>query len=428
MELSIVVPYFRQRRCLELTLRSLAGQRPDADGFDVVVVDDDSRDDVDQLVAAYRDRLDVRLVRQPVNRGRAAARNRGAEEATGERILLLDADSMADPDLVAGHARFHRTRPNDVLLGVRVEHDWRAVAGSTATAGPPTVAAYHTDLRYRWGLDPATFSDGPAPWTFAYSHNMSVPADHFHQIGGFDERFVKWGHEDIEFAYRLFVASARRPGYFHFDPTARCHHLPHFRHNATNWAEANQMLPYLVGKHRTLEVELYEEGPMGVNAALPVYLTRLQTLYGVANQVGLGETLDALRQPLPPGRLGIGIGLADRMPPADGSDVLEHRPESGAAPALIGIRLPFPDHRFADLLNFDVWRIASPEHLSKMVVDGLRVARTMYLGASREVPGGADVGLIDCPDYLCDMLSGYAEADIVHDGDHAWVVRVRRRT
>jgi glycosyltransferase involved in cell wall biosynthesis len=423
--LSIVIPYFRQRRCLDLTLGSLTTQHPDAGRFDVVVVDDGSGDDVDQLVAAYRDQLDVRLVRQPVNRGRAAARNRGAQEATGERIVLLDADSMADPGLIASHARFHRARPDDVLLGVRAEHDWGTVTGGTV-AGSPTFADYHSDLRYRWGLDPATFSDGPGPWVFAYSHNMSVPARQLRAVGGFDERFVKWGHEDIEFAYRLFVASGRRPGYFHFDPTALCHHLPHFRQPSMNWAAADQMLPYVLDKHRTLDVELYGEGPMGVNKALPVYLTRLRTLHGVANQAGLDETLDALPQPPAPGRLGIGIGLADRMPPSADSDVLEHGPLSDAAPTMIGIRLPFPDHRFADLLNFDVWRIASPEHLSKMVLEGLRVAQTMYLGASRDVPGGSEVGLVDCPDYLRDMLGEYAETDVAHDGEHAWVVRIRQ--
>ncbi|WP_434739462.1 glycosyltransferase family 2 protein [Micromonospora sp. SH-82] len=423
MTLSVVIPYFRQVRALDLSLGALAAQDPDAGRFEVVIVDDDSRDEVESLVETYRDRLDLRLVRLPVNLGRAAARNRGVAEATGERIVLLDADSLADPGLVGRHARFHIDHPEKVLLGARIEHDWRAVHDPTR---PPPPSAYHTDLRYRWGLDPETFSDSPAPWIFGYSHHMSVPTAQIRALGGFDERFVRWGHEDVEFSYRLFLAAGRQPGHFHFDPLALCHHVPHFRNALSNWAEADGILPYMIDKHRTMEVELYKEGPLGVNAALPTYLERLGSLHDRDNRAALDEILAALPHRQEPGRLGIGIGLADRMASHPGTELVDHRPPAEAPPGLIGLRLPYPGDRFADLLNLDVWRIASPEHLSKMVIESLRVARAVYLGGSKGLPTD-DLGLVDCPDHLCDMLRGHTDSEVIHDGDHAWVIRIRRR-
>ncbi|GGL99554.1 MULTISPECIES: glycosyltransferase family 2 protein [Micromonospora] len=423
MGLSVVIPYFRQARCLDLTLGALAAQDPDAGRFEVLVVDDDSRDDVDALVRAYQDRLDLRLIRLPVNRGRAVARNRGMAEATGDRIVLLDADSLAGPGLIGRHARFHRSRPEDVLLGARIEHDWRAVHDPTR---PPAPSAYHTDLRYRWGLDPGTFADHPAPWIFGYSHHMSVPSAQVRAVGGFDERFVRWGHEDVEFAYRLFLAGRRRAGHFHFDPLALCHHIPHFRETANSWAEAGQLLTYMIDKHRTLELELYKDGPMGVAAALPTYLERLRALHDWDNRAARDEALAALPARQEPGRLVMGIGLADRVPFTGHTEVLDQRPPTEAPPGLIGLRLPFPADHFADLLHLDVWRTAAPDHLSRMVVEGLRVARTVYLGASKGVPTADEVGLVDCPEHLCDMLRGHTDSEVVHDGDHAWLIRIRR--
>jgi GT2 family glycosyltransferase len=39
--------------------------------------------------------------------------------------------------------------------------------------------------------------------------NMSGPAELFRGLGGFDERFVGWGYEDLEFGYRLLERGAQ---------------------------------------------------------------------------------------------------------------------------------------------------------------------------------------------------------------------------
>src|SRR5262249_6696061 len=158
----------------------------------------------------------------------AAARNSGAAVADADRLLLLDADSYADPGLLDAHARFGRSFPDKVLLGARDEWSWGLVNGQPAP--PADLACGHIrDLRFSYGLDPAAFATSDVPWVFGHSHNMSLPAADFRACGGFDENFTGWGYEDIEFAYRLYAMAGRPAGYFQFDTTALCHHLPHFR-------------------------------------------------------------------------------------------------------------------------------------------------------------------------------------------------------
>jgi GalNAc5-diNAcBac-PP-undecaprenol beta-1,3-glucosyltransferase len=62
---------------------------------EVIVVDDASADDTEAVVRTFGDR--VRYVRQDVNSGPGAARNRGIQEATGEWVVPLDDDDELVP-------------------------------------------------------------------------------------------------------------------------------------------------------------------------------------------------------------------------------------------------------------------------------------------------------------------------------------------
>ncbi len=144
VDLSIIIPVRNRTNGLRWTLQSLTEQRPPAD-VEVIVADDGSTEDAGAVVAAFEDRLDVRLLRDEVNQGRCVARNRGAAAASGERLLFLDGDSYTDPDLLARYRALHRERPDDVLLGRRLEIGWRSLNrlardGRVATelrGGPP---------------------------------------------------------------------------------------------------------------------------------------------------------------------------------------------------------------------------------------------------------------------------------------------------
>jgi glycosyltransferase involved in cell wall biosynthesis len=98
VEVSVVVPTHNRSGLLALTLRSVLWQR-DVD-LEVIVVDDGSTDDTAQVVAGLHDPR-VRVVRNEAPQGVAAARNRGAEEATADWITFLDDDDLWAPDKLA---------------------------------------------------------------------------------------------------------------------------------------------------------------------------------------------------------------------------------------------------------------------------------------------------------------------------------------
>ena len=217
---SVVVPTFERADELEATLRSLEAQRGAAGpGLQVVVVDDGSHADLLPVIRRHERTLDLLLVRQP-DRGfrAAAARNLGARVATGDVLVFLDCGTLAGQDLVEAHRRAHeraggavvatfaptygydvtgpdKRRLRDVLLSAPGAIDLAPLAGV------PGMDDYRTQKLLDVQLDGTRLA---VPWRFFWSRNVSVHADAFAAVGGFDDSYDSYGVEDIELGYRLY--------------------------------------------------------------------------------------------------------------------------------------------------------------------------------------------------------------------------------
>src|SRR5207245_1312327 len=100
-KISIVIPCFNQAQYLKEALESLRRQTvPD---WEAVVVDDAST--AGDAAAVVREVADerVRLLRHPVNRGLAAARNTAVRDARAELVMPLDADDRLAPEFLERH-------------------------------------------------------------------------------------------------------------------------------------------------------------------------------------------------------------------------------------------------------------------------------------------------------------------------------------
>jgi GT2 family glycosyltransferase len=162
--------------------------------FEVVVVDDGSRDTTADRMRAYRAPYPFRAISQK-NGGPASARNRGVREARGRYVLFLGDDTVPEIGLLAAHASAQmEERPYPV-----------AVLGYTTWPAERRVSPFlHHINEYGLQFGYALIEDPESvPFNFFYTSNISLPRELLLAEGLFDTTFPHAAWEDIELAYRL---------------------------------------------------------------------------------------------------------------------------------------------------------------------------------------------------------------------------------
>lgn len=86
---SVIVPTYNRANYIGEAIDSLMVQDIADCDLEIIVVDDGSKDNTEEVVRSYGER--VRYIRQE-NQGVGVARNRGIEEARGEWVAFLDSD------------------------------------------------------------------------------------------------------------------------------------------------------------------------------------------------------------------------------------------------------------------------------------------------------------------------------------------------
>ncbi|HLH68473.1 MAG TPA: mycofactocin biosynthesis glycosyltransferase MftF [Candidatus Dormibacteraeota bacterium] len=180
---TVVVPVRDRPAQLAACLASLRRLRYPPDRLEVVVVDDGSRSPLPPLGQA-------RLVRLPVPRGPAAARNAGAREARGEVLAFVDSDCQAEEgwleELITELARSGVAAAGGRVAASR-ERGW--LERYEAVRSPLDLGAQPASVLPR----------GRVPYLVAAC--LAVRRADFETVGGFDER-LRHG-EDVDLCWRL---------------------------------------------------------------------------------------------------------------------------------------------------------------------------------------------------------------------------------
>lgn len=201
-QVSVIIPTYNRADNLRHCLESLTKQ--DHPAFEVLVCDDGSSDDTYQVAQAFTSRLNLRYCWQPDHGFRAgAARNMGLQQARGKYTVLLDSDLWVPPTFLSAHVAaldreagvgvnsyVYRTSAHRDVTGLRYEDLHERLAD--------VLVPDHRD-RYQLFERPHAVDEA----YFLDSNAISFRTKDLVALGGFDESFVGWGHEDTDLGYKM---------------------------------------------------------------------------------------------------------------------------------------------------------------------------------------------------------------------------------
>lgn len=169
-EISLVIPSYRSLRTIGFTIRSLLEQAGTV-SKEILVVDSSGSD----ITAWIRTRFPtVRIIHLAERLYPGAARNLGAQEASGDFLGFLDADVVAEPNWL------------DTLSSRIRKHPDSIAGGFVGNANPHFEAS-----RLQHWIEFSEFVPGTSsgPRDFLSSSNLFLSRSTFEAVGGFPEEW-----------------------------------------------------------------------------------------------------------------------------------------------------------------------------------------------------------------------------------------------
>jgi glycosyltransferase involved in cell wall biosynthesis len=180
---SIIIPTYNQGMFIAEAVQSVLNQT--IQDFDILIVDDASTDNTTTVLEQFHDPR-LNYIRHDRNRGGAATRNTGILAATGEWLVLLDADDFFHPQKLEAHLRFI-----DAHRDVKITYNSR-------------YQLHHSSLKVRDIHRPpanVTLKDFVLGYPFSPSDTL-IHRDVIARVGLYEEEYRNWG-EEFEYNARI---------------------------------------------------------------------------------------------------------------------------------------------------------------------------------------------------------------------------------
>ncbi len=206
-KVSVVIPTYNRGSYIHSCLKSLERQTMDNSSFEVIVVNDGSTDDTEEILSAFKEstKIDFRYITQP-NRGVSAARNSGIKVSKGNYIAFTDDDCIVPTDwLEKLLSTIENAAENVVGVGGPLDN-----LSHTESNFLSRFLDYIDEFNYapvigKFFIKPVFIEKLTGNEQIAYlrTSNAIFKKKHLLEVGGFDESFKKPGGEDPDLCYRL---------------------------------------------------------------------------------------------------------------------------------------------------------------------------------------------------------------------------------
>lgn len=215
LRITVAIATYNRAESLRQTLAALTRQEYPCNGYEVLVIDNNSRDHTRDVVASFAQARPAPRHVLETKQGLNHARNRAIAEARGEIIVFGDDDILMEPNWLA-----QLTAPFATENAARIGAVGGEVIPVFPDGLPPWVAEWHAPLAFRRDAGPLSARQSPM------GANLAFPRWVFEQHGLFRESLGRkgkalFGGEETELLQRLRSAGLE----IWFAPTAKVQHL-----------------------------------------------------------------------------------------------------------------------------------------------------------------------------------------------------------
>ena len=110
---SIIIPYYKKKKYIELTINSVLGQT--YKNFELIIVyDDEKKEDLDYIKEIIKNDKRIRLHINKKNLGAGLSRNKGIKLSKGNLVAFLDSDDLWTKDKLQKQIFFMKKNAIDI--------------------------------------------------------------------------------------------------------------------------------------------------------------------------------------------------------------------------------------------------------------------------------------------------------------------------
>jgi glycosyltransferase involved in cell wall biosynthesis len=185
---SVVVPAYNAESTIASCIESLLAQDYPQERLEIIVVDNNSRDDTAGIVAAYP----VTLLSEVDKQSAYATRNRGIRHASGDIVAFTDSDCIAEQTWLRNLVRHWRNDAIGCFSGLVKPYQQESTVALL-------LGRYQADRFH---------GQKKTEWPYAIGGNCAYKRSVLDEIGLFDEDLRSGG--DVELSWRMQKKSSKR--------------------------------------------------------------------------------------------------------------------------------------------------------------------------------------------------------------------------
>jgi glycosyltransferase involved in cell wall biosynthesis len=220
MLVSVIICSYNRASYIAEALNSLYKQSCALDEFEVIVVDNNSTDNTEDVYTEWRqNHLEGNFTYTTEKKqGASYARNTGASMAKGSWLCFMDDDAIATFDYIKNIIKHIHEKPNALGFGGRIIPKY-------IPAEPKWMSYYVSSLvgNFDYATTACAFENGKYP----LESNMIVKKDLYNQIGGFNTALpgvvgtLRIGGEGKELFYKILALDHT----IYYDPSICVYHV-----------------------------------------------------------------------------------------------------------------------------------------------------------------------------------------------------------